>query len=301
MSSTAAGALATFFGAAFWGLIWLPVLQLDNLGVSGMWTIVLIQPAAALAAFLVILLKKELNSLRQVNNWLVGGIMGISSVLYFAGILLADVVRVIFLFYTLPVWTIVWNATIYRIAPSPRHYVVISIALIGLWMFLTGGNSWVPKPESLGDWCGILAGALWGLGLTLLQHKRNITPNATSFTAFAVAFLIALLVALLTINAPFNATTDGWFITGLPIAVLVGVGMQFPVMFAMVWGGQRLTAPTAALLTMSEILAATLSASWILGNKLNAVAWVGGIVIVVAALVDIISDMRSARVTRNKQ
>jgi len=292
---TLAGAIATVIGAAIWGLIWLPVLRLDHIGVSGLWSIVLIQPAATLAAFTVLLLKRELFALRQLDNWLVGGVMGVSTMLYFTGILLSDVVRVIFLFYTLPVWTIIWNAALYRKAPTTRHYIVIAVALLGLWMLLSGGNSWVPKPENLGDWCGISAGALWGLGLSLLQHRRNVVPNATSFVAFAVAFVSALLAVLFTASEPFNATDIGLLKAGLPLAILVGIGMQFPVMYAMVWGGQRLTAPTAALLTMSEILAATISASWILGNSLNVVAWCGGGVIVAAALVDIVSDMRAAR------
>jgi len=295
MGRTLGGAVATFIGAAVWGLIWLPVHHFEQLGVSGLWAIVLFQPTAAFAALFVLLLKRETADLSSVDNWLVGASMGISTMLYFSGILISDVVRVIFLFYTLPVWAIFWNALLYRQAPIVRHYVVIGLAIAGLWLLLSGGNSWVPRPENIGDWCGLFAGATWGLGLTLLQHRRKTAPNAISFISFCVAFLIALVTLIITRDMPFNATDLASLKAGIPLALLVGIGMQFPVMYAMVWGGQRLTAPTASLLTMSEILAATISASLILGNSLNAASWCGGIIIVTAAVIDIVGDMRSSR------
>jgi len=46
-------------------------------------------------------------------------------------------------------------------------------------------------------------------------------------------------------------------------------------------------APTAALLTMSEILVATLSASWLIGTDLEPLAWLGGGLIVAAVLLDL--------------
>jgi len=253
MGHTLGGAIATVIGAAVWGLIWLPVLHLDQMGVSGLWSIVFIQPAAAFATFVVLLLKREIHEIKNTDNWAIGIVMGLSTLLYFAGILLSDVVRVIFLFYTLPIWTIIWNALLYRLAPIPRHYIVIAIALGGLWLLLSGGHSWIPKPENLGDWCGLGAGALWGLGLTQLQHRKHATPNAISFLSFVVASLSALAAALLTADNPFNAIELDAIRQGIPLALFVGIGIQFPVMYAMIWGGQRLNAPTAALLTMSEL------------------------------------------------
>lgn len=294
-TATLAGALATVIGSAIWGVIWLPVQHIDQLGVSGLWSVLLIQPAAALAALIFLLLAGELRHLKEPDNWAVGACMGLSTMLYFAGILLSDVVRVIFLFYTLPVWTILWNAIFFRKTPIPRHYIVILIALIGLWLLLSGGKSWVPKPQNIGDWCGLIAGAAWGLGLTLLENRQNSSAKASSFTSFMFAATFALIALLLTKDAAFNAINLESLRIGVPLAILVGIGFQFPILYLVVWGGQRLTAPTAALLTMSEILAATLSATLILGNALNNIAWLGGAIIVFAAVVDIVGDIRTTR------
>ena len=101
MNSTLAGALATFFGAAIWGLIWYPIQHIDHLGVAGLWSIAIIQPAAAVVAFIFLVFTRSLYELKRLDNWLVGASFGLSIMLYFAGILLSDVVRVIFLFSTL--------------------------------------------------------------------------------------------------------------------------------------------------------------------------------------------------------
>lgn len=293
INTTLAGAIATFVGAAIWGLIWLPTQHLDQLGVAGLWTIVLIQPAAAVVAFIFLVTTGSLKELKQLDNWYVGISFGLSIMLYLAGILLSDVVRVIFLFYTLPIWTILWNALLFGIKPIKRHYLVIAIALVGLWLLLSGGNSWLPKPQNLGDWCGLIAGATWGLGLTVLENRGNATTKATSFLSFSWAFVFAAIVLWFTRDASFNAVTTETLSNGLPLAILVGVGFQVPIMYLMVWGAQKLSAPTAALLTMSEILAASVSASLILGNALNSIAWLGGVLIISASVLDIVWDIRT--------
>jgi len=295
MNTTLAGAAATFIGAAIWGLIWLPIQHIDQLGVAGLWTIVLIQPAAAAVAFIFLVITGSLSTLKHLDNWLVGISFGLSIMLYFTGILLSDVVRVIFLFYTLPIWTILWNALLFRIRPLKRHYAVIAIALLGLWMLLSGGHSWIPKPQNIGDWSGLIAGAAWGLGLTLVENRASASTKATSFISFCWAFVFAAVALWLTRDASFNATTKEALSLGLPLAILVGVGIQFPIMYLMVWGAQKLSAPTAALLTMSEILAASISASLILGNALNSIAWLGGVLIVSAAVLDIVLDLRGTK------
>lgn len=293
MNRTLAGALATFIGAAVWGLIWLPVHHIESLGLTGLWSIVFIQPAAVVAAFIALIYARELPALRKGNNWLVGASMGLSTMLYFSGILLSDVVRVIFLFYTLPVWAIVWNAILFRIKPTSLQYVVIAIALVGLWLFLTGGEAIAPLPSNLGDWCGLTAGAMWGLGLTLLENKPGTSAKATSFTAFLFAFTFAVIVCTFFTEPKFSELPNDVLVATIPFAIAVGLFLQFPTMLLVIWGGQRLSAPTASLLTMSELLAATVSASLILGNSLNAISWIGGGIIVLAAIVDIMGQRQS--------
>ena len=73
----------------------------------------------------------------------------------------------------------------------------------------------------------------------------------------------------------------------LPISILFGCILLWPSLFAQVWGARLVAAPTAALLTMTEILVATFSAWLLIGSSLTSVAIVGGGLIVCAAVLDL--------------
>ena len=58
-------------------------------------------------------------------------------------------------------------------------------------------------------------------------------------------------------------------------------------MLGQIWGARRIPAPTAAMLTMTEIIVATLSAYFLIGTELGTLAFVGGALIVLAVVIDL--------------
>ena len=170
------GALAVALGSAVWGLFWLPLRSLDEHGVNGLWAIVLIMGAAALPALILVWQQRESVEFRSATPWLVGFALGTSSVLYFIGLLYSDVVRVIFLFYLLPVWTTFAARIIYGEPIKRQKLFVIAVALSGLWLLL-GGGSEPPLPKNIGDWCGIGSGLFWE---SALRCCAIVKPRALS-------------------------------------------------------------------------------------------------------------------------
>jgi len=63
--------------------------------------------------------------------------------------------------------------------------------------------------------------------------------------------------------------------------------LLFPSLFGQAWGAQRVPAPTAALLTMTEIVAATVSAYFLIGTELNGISMLGALIILAAVLIDV--------------
>ena len=70
----------------------------------------------------------------------------------------------------------------------------------------------------------------------------------------------------------------------------------FPAMLGQVWGARRIPAPTAALLTMSEIVVATASAALLIGTDLKPLSWLGGGIIVMAVCIDLVTQRGKERV-----
>lgn len=284
------GSLAIAAGAGIWGLFWIPLRHLDQNGVPGLWAVALTLSAALLVALPIALWKGR--HIRRDIRWIamVGTGIGLSAVLYFAAVILSDVVRVIFLFYMLPVWATLTARLLYGDRISRRQMLAIAVALTGLYLLL-GGDGGLPVPRNLGDWFGLGSGFLWGLSLTLIRGNPAIDPYASSAAPFLFGLPIAILLGVILLYlAPGSASAvpaTREVLDMAPLALLFGGLILWPSMFGQVWGARLVSSPSAALLTMTEILVATLSAWLIIGSSLTLISIGGGGLILLAAIIDL--------------
>ena len=284
------GGLSVALGAAFWGLFWIPLRFLDERGVNGFWAVALVMFALIFPSILVLLRINRFASLRSPDAWFIGCALGLSIVLYFTGIIVSDVIRVVFLFYLLPVWTTISARILYKEPITSVSLFVIALALAGLWLLL-GGENKIPMPSNFGDWCGLLAGLCWGVSLSVIRGKEDVDASAMVCTTAIGATLIATAAALLlpgigavdTISSP--ALDSRLFL--LVISILFAFILLYPSLIGQIWGAQRVAAPTAALLTMSEVLVATISAYLLVGTDLTTSSIIGAVIILIAVLTDI--------------
>jgi len=295
------GALAVALGSAVWGLFWLPLRSLDERGVNGLWAIALIMAAAALPALILTWRQNEIREFKHSTPWLVGFALGTSSVMYFIGLLYSDVVRVIFLFYLLPVWTTLAARLIYGEPITKQKFLVIAIALVGLWLLLGGGTD-VPLPKNIGDWCGIGSGIFWGVSLALLRGRKTSGAFASTSAALTAGCTVAAVLAIIfnliahfggdtvlpssLITAYSIPDTKVW-LSAVPITLLFGCIVLLPSMLGQIWGARKIPAPTAALLTMTEIIVATVSAYFLIGTEIGGLSALGGALIVAAVITDL--------------
>ena len=221
-----------------------------------------------------------------------GFALSTATVLYFTAVLYTDVVRAIFLFYLLPLWTTLSARILYGEPIRREQILVISAALLGLWLLLGGGFSF-PIPNNVGDWCAIAAGFCWGLSLSLLRSKQDTPPFASATaTLFAGMVLSSVCALMLQSWLTTDTTTESLrepvdLMKTVPLAAVFGAAVLFPSMLGQIWGARRIPAPTAALLTMTEILVATVWAAWLIGTDLAPISLLGGVVIIVAVFIDL--------------
>ena len=262
---------------------------LDEAGLSAMWAVASVNLAAMLIAFPIALTRREIT--RQNLRWLIAlGIgMGLSIVLYFGGLILSDVIRVTFLFYLLPIWATLFSKLFFKVALGPARMIAIAIAIVGIWLLL-GGGGW-PIPRNIGDVFGLLSGMGWALGLTFIRGRDDLGGFATSAMSHLFAFFSAVILgmALLSlfpeVQSPLPSLEQ---LSGLILpAFLFGTLILWPTIVGQLWGAQFVAATTAALLTMSEIVVATLSSTILEGSTLSMVSWIGGGLIICAILVDL--------------
>ena len=295
----------------------MPLRALEASGLDALVAIGLVDVVALAPALLVCLNRGRLADLRAREPWLVGTALAASGVLYFLAVLSTDVVRAIFLFYLLPLWTILAARLIYGEPLAARRFAVAATVLVGLWLLLGAGGP--PRIANAGDVAAIAAGACWGTSLALLRGRPTASPHAnvaaTLAVSAALAFALAPLAMLASSPLPAGAseapaTTAGAadptlgavaaLVPGsaIGIAALVaafGAALLYPSMLGQVWGARRVPAPTAALATMVEILVATGSAALLIGTELGPAELLGGAIIVAGTGVDIAAELRGAR------
>jgi drug/metabolite transporter (DMT)-like permease len=286
------GAWAVTAGSAIWGLFWIPLRYLEDAGIPGLWAVALVLAAAFIPSLFVTIWKREVSELTTVNGWLVGFALSSATVLYFTAVLYTDVIRAIFLFYLLPLWTTLSARVLYGEPIRHAQLAVIAAALIGVWLLLGGGYSF-PIPNNIGDWCAIAAGFCWGVSLSLLRRKADTPPfastTATIFSGFVLSSACALIIQYWNPQDIMTHLTSEpvSLIETIPLTIVFGAVLLFPSMLGQIWGARRIPAPTAALLTMTEILVATASAGILIGTELPPIAMLGGVIIITAVCIDL--------------
>ena len=286
ISKRTQGGLAILAGASIWGLFWIPLRFIDENGVTGLWAVALtmavgLVPALPVAWWLGEIRREHLGAIMTIG---LGS--GIALTLYSAALLETDVVRAIFLFYVLPIWTTVFGFLFLNEPLTPGRIAAVLTGLAGLWLLL-GGGSGFPLPENRGDWFALAAGMLWGGTIALIRRNQGAGAFANNAATFLFGALFALTLAFL-LPAQRAAMPDLDALQAVAlVAIAFGIFGLWPAGIGMIWGTRYVPATTSALLTMSEIVVGTLSAVLLIGTTLDTPAMFGAAIIVLAVLIDL--------------
>ena len=140
-------------------------------------------------------------------------------------------------------------------------------------------------PRKAGDWAGLVAGVFWGSTMSLLRGRSEVDPYWNVASAIFFGALFAALAAMLIGSVEFS---EGSLTLTLTVGgVAVGILAFWPSMIGQLWGARLVPATRAALLTMTEIVVATISAWALIGTSMTTLSVMGGMIIVTAVLIDI--------------
>ena len=268
---------------ALWGLYWIPVRHLEDRGVGVVWmTLGLF--LVALAMFVPVLVRHPPARAVFTPRMLVTGLLtGGSFVLYSVSIVLTEVVTAILLFYLSPVWATVLGRLLLGERFTVSRLAALVLGLGGLWVVL-GGESGLPLPRNLGDWCALTAGVTWAFGTLRVHQDAAVSPIVHTGALFvggtAVIAVLALLPAL---EAPVPAVTAPAAAIVLAVAVLSVLSAG-----GILWGARLISPGRAGLLLMMEVITGLASAALLAGEPFGTVQVVGSTLIMAAALAEVL-------------
>lgn len=276
-----AAVLALVFNAFVWGLSWWPFRELQAHGVHPLWSTALIYLVSLLA-----LLAVRPGALRgwagQPWLWLLAASAGITNVGFNWAVTIGDVVRVVLLFYLMPAWSVGLAWLLLGERPHLASLARVVLALAGVAIVLAPQGAGLPWPRALADWLALAGGFAFALTNALLRRLQATPAPQRVLAMFGGGTMAAGAVALAGLaqgTVPALPAPDGrWLLLalGLSIAFLAGnVALQY--------GASRLAAHTTALVMLSEVVFASLSAVALGAARLDPQVLAGGALIVATA------------------
>lgn len=273
-------ALALLANAAVWGLSWWPLRQLQALGLHPLWATALI---FAIAAALISLRWRGAwpALLRRPLLWAIVVAAGINNACFNWGITEGDVVRVVLLFYLMPLWTVVLARWVLheRISPAGLLRVALSVGGAALVLWPREGHGLLQGARAV-DLLGALAGFFFAVNNILLRKANDRDSGAPGLAMFLGGLVVALPLAALLPGVPTPpAAAPGWLAACAALAI-VYVGSNLALQYA----ATRLPANATSVLMITEVLWAAGSALLLGAGSLTLPLALGGALILGSAL-----------------
>jgi drug/metabolite transporter (DMT)-like permease len=278
-------ALALVANAAVWGTSWWPMRQLEGAGVHALWTTAL---AFALAVVAIALVRPRAPGqlLARPGLWVLVLASGATNAAFNWGVTIGDVVRVVLLFYLMPVWAVILARLLLgeRLTRASALRIALGIvgAVIVLWPVGEAAAAGA-RSTLLPDALAVVGGFTFALNNVMLRRHAKEPAEARALAMFVGGALVAgAIAALLGARgiAPFPPPpAAGWLagIAGMAVLFLLGN-------LALQYGASRLPAQVTAVVMLTEIVFASVSAVLLGGGSGSARLAAGGALIVAGAV-----------------
>ncbi|MBC7733381.1 MAG: DMT family transporter [Bacteriovorax sp.] len=278
-----AGALV--FNALVWGTSWWPMRQFAAHGLHPLWATAIIY-LVVVAVLLVATPRALAQVLRTPALWVLMLAAGATNATFNWAMVVGDVVRVVLLFYLMPLWTVLLARLLLH-EPVTRHAAMrVTLALLGaavvLWPAGSGLDA-LPLPRSLPDWLGLVGGVAFALNNVMLRREARRSEAGLSMAMFlggavVCAPLAAAMAASGAVPWPLPPQS-GWAVGVLVMAALYLAGN-----LSLQYGAARLPANVTSVVMLTEVVFAAGSALVLGGGELTAQLLLGGGLILGAAL-----------------
>ncbi|MET0351545.1 MAG: DMT family transporter [Rhizobacter sp.] len=283
--------LALVTNAFVWGVSWWPFRQLQGMGLHPLWATSIIYVLSALAIGL-----WRPGAWRQVWTtpalWLILLAAGATNAAFNWAVSIGDVVRVVLLFYLMPVWALFLARLVLQERITRDAILRVLTALAGAMLVLwpTDGR-WGAAALSLPDALALLGGFAFAFNNVMLRRSAAIPREGRALAMFlggasvagAAAALLSSGVAGTAIDVTWPAASLAW-----PVPVL-GLALAFlGANLCLQYGASRLPATVTAVVMPCEVLFAALTAVWWGNETLHATVLVGGALILSATLLSLL-------------
>ncbi|XVJ71683.1 MAG: DMT family transporter [Rhizobacter sp.] len=288
-------ALALVFNALVWGVSWWLFRQMQAEGLHPLWATVFVFTLCT-----VIITCWRPHAVKEVLRtpalWVLVLAAGTTNAAFNWAVSIGDVVRVVLLFYLMPLWTVLLARWLLREPFTARAALQVMLAVTGaavvLWPQEALASSWwqhLPLPRNLAEFLGVLGGLTFALNNVMLRKEAHRSEAARGWAMFFGGVLVAgILASVLTAAGSVAMPPAVDFVWLVPALVLIFLFLASNM--ALQYGAARLPANVTSVIMLSEVVFASASASLLGAGELTLRVWIGGTLIVSAALLATLSS-----------
>lgn len=279
--------LALVLNALVWGVSWWPLRELQGEGLHPLWSSALTYLLGAVV-MLCAMPKVLAEFIQHKPLWLLALAAGTTMVGFNWGVSIGEVIRVVLLFYLMPIWSVLLARVVLHERISLKALLRVALAFGGAVLVLSpNGALSYPVPSNMAEWLGLMGGAAFALNNIMLRHQSKRTSQARLFAMFVGGVVAPAVVAtvLAVLLGAGNSVVQWPAVPGAyGVLVLFGFAVSLLVAnYGLQYGASRLPANITAVVMLSEVVFATLSAIMLTDEVLTLQVAIGGAMILLAA------------------
>lgn len=272
--------MVLFCSSVGWGLTWLPIKALEQMGLDSMHLVFIAFASAGLLLSPFVFLQRRAWRGRLRLLLLIALFGGFANLSFQTAIYHGNVVRVMILFYLLPVWSVLGGWYFLKERPDGLRILAVMVSLIGALLILRV-DSHTFEGISLIDLLAIASGMTFAMN-NILFRATAAQPLAGKVGAMFLG-CAALMGAVLVFIPVQKALPAG---EAIVYAGVYGIVFLSLITFATQWGVTQLEAGRAALIIVMELVAAVVSVALLTDETLSSREIIGGLLVLSAAIME---------------
>jgi len=288
--------LALLFTATMWGLLWYPLRLLEEAGLEGLWTTLLIYLVALLVGAIPVI--GRFHELGQRRGLLLALALasGWCNVAFIIAVIDGNVVRVLLLFYLSPLWATLLGWFLLGERASNASLAVLLLAMAGALTMLWDPASGYPWPQSDSDWLAISAGFSFALANVFTRKAQSISIRVKTLVSWVGVVFVAIVWILFAQLPVPQLTTQT--ITG---SILLGIFGIMCMTWAVQYGVTHMPVYRSSVILIFEIVAGAVSSQLLTDEIVLVKEWLGGGLIVLAAYLSTRIHLATQPATQQKE
>jgi drug/metabolite transporter (DMT)-like permease len=263
-----------------WGVMWWPLKSLHALGIEGL-PLTFVAYAASCVMMLPILIAQRHRWRGQHGGLLaIAALGGYAALTFNVAMVYGEVVRVMVLFYLLPVWGVLGGRIFLGERIDAARWLGVVLALTGAFLILgglqalDGSLSW---PDILAVTCGM---AYAGNNLVFRARQNLPVPSKLAAMQLGCVVIVAPLI-LLGLQPWPEVGAQSWL-----WVVVYGAGWLLLATAGTQWAVTHMEAGRASIIIILELVTAVVTAVLIGGESMDRPELIGGSLILAAAIVE---------------